>query len=34
MNHFARCCRSKPIRPPFAESSSPRPQSRFQPPPS
>jgi hypothetical protein len=33
MNHFARCCRSKPIRPPFAESSSPRPQSRFQPPP-
>ena len=32
-NHFARCCRSKPIRPPFAESSSPRPQSRFQPPP-
>jgi hypothetical protein len=33
MNHFARCCRSKPIRPPFAESSSPCPQSRFQPPP-
>ena len=33
MNHFARCCRFKPIRPPFAESSSPRPQSRFQPPP-
>ena len=33
MNHFARCCRSKPIRPSFAESSPPRPQSRFQPPP-
>jgi hypothetical protein len=33
MNHIARCCRSKPIRPPFAESSSPRPQSHFQPPP-
>jgi hypothetical protein len=32
MNHFACCCRSKPIRLPFAESSSPRPQSRFQPP--
>ncbi|CAB3985054.1 uncharacterized protein LOC110987377 [Paramuricea clavata] len=33
MKHFARCCRSKPIRPTFAESSSSRPQSRFQPPP-
>ncbi len=33
MNHFARCCRSKPVRPPFAARSSPRPQSRFQQPP-
>ena len=23
MNHFARCCRSKPIRPPFADNRSP-----------
>jgi hypothetical protein len=26
MNHFPRCCRSKPIRPLFAESSSLRPR--------
>ena len=33
MNHFARCCRSKPIRPPFADNRSPRPASRLLPPP-
>ena len=33
MNHFARCCRSKPIRPPFADNCSPRPPSRLKPPP-
>ena len=33
MNHFARCCRSKPIRPPLADNRSPRPPSRLKPPP-
>ena len=33
MNHFARCCRSKPIRPPFADNRPPpRPPSRLKPP--
>ena len=33
MNHFARFCRSKPIRPPFADNRSPRPASCPLPPP-